>query len=82
MSEDVMWLPVEVSEGQFTEELVAGETDGKFKQDATIYRCHPPVNKISLRLFCAWHDMWLILAVVEVCSSTQLLIFLSFSEVF
>lgn len=37
-------------------------------------------NSFSLRLFCAWHDMWLILAVVELCSSTQLLILLPFSE--
>lgn len=26
-----MWLPVEVSEGQFTEELVAGKTDGNIQ---------------------------------------------------
>lgn len=37
-------------------------------------------TSISLRLFCAWHNMWLILAVVELCSSTQLLILLPFSE--
>lgn len=78
-----MWLPVEVSEGQFTEELVAGEigqNSKEMQQFAGVSAPKPP-NNISLRLFCAWHDMWLILAVVEVCSGAQLLIFLSFSEV-
>lgn len=54
MSQDMMRLPVEVSEGQLTEELIG--------------------------LFCAWYNVWLILAVVEVCCGTQLLILLPFSE--
>lgn len=37
-------------------------------------------NSSSLRLFCACHDMWLILPVVELCSSAQLLILLPLSE--
>lgn len=35
---------------------------------------------MSLRLLCAWHDVRLILAVVELCCSTQFLIFLPLSE--
>lgn len=79
MSQDVMWLPVEVSQGQLTEELVAGKTN-----DTTNYRClsHPMQtgNSSSLRLFRACHDMGLILAVVELCSSAQPLILLPSSE--
>lgn len=36
---------------------------------------------IFLRLFCAWNNVWFILLVVELCCSTQLLIFLPFSEI-
>lgn len=75
-----MWLPVEVSEGQFAEELVAEKTgDNSNKRREKMNRPRP--NKtFSLRLFRAWHDVWLILAVVELCSSTQLLIFLPLGE--
>lgn len=79
-----MRLPVEMSESQFTEELVAGKRDGKIQMrwnNFQVFFSPSHVNNVCLRLFCAWHDMWLILAVVEVCSSTQLFIFPSFSKV-
>lgn len=74
-----MWLPVEVSEGQFAEELVAGKTDEIIQTNARKATV-PQINNFSLRLFRAWHDVWLILAVVKLCSSTQLLIFLPLGE--
>lgn len=37
-------------------------------------------NKVSLRLFCAWHNMWFILAVVELSCSAEFLVFLPLSE--
>lgn len=36
--------------------------------------------RVPLRLLCARHNVWLVLAVVEVCCSTQFLIFLPLSE--
>lgn len=37
-------------------------------------------KQISLRLLCAWHNVRLILAVVELCRSTQFLILLALGE--
>lgn len=37
-------------------------------------------NQISLRLLCAWHNVRLVLAVVELCCSTQFLILLALGE--
>ena len=36
---------------------------------------------VSLRLLCARHNVWLILAVVELCCGTQFLIFLPAGEI-
>lgn len=36
--------------------------------------------RLSLRLFCAWHNVRLILAVVKLCCCAQFLIFLPLGE--
>lgn len=96
MSEDVMRLPVEVSEGQLTEQLISATGDNSttnwfrfniqlslpITSVATTADGNTNIQRssVSLRLFCTRHDVRLILAVVELRCSTQFLVFLCLSE--
>lgn len=71
-----------MSKGQLTEKLIARVQTKYISENALcIYMASENYSAVvSLRLLCAWHDVWLILAVVELSCSTQFLIFLSLSE--